>query len=52
MEEACADNHFYLDMLDNKPKLKQNDKGGYYAQVLGQLGVSGLQWCDFVIHLS
>ena len=52
MEEACQDTDFFLHMVDGKPKLKQNDKSGYYNQVQGQLAVTGLPWCDFVVHLS
>ena len=39
-------------MVNGKPKLKENDKSGYYDQVQGQLAVTGLPWCDFVVHLS
>lgn len=52
MEEACADSNFFLHMVDGKPKLKENDKSGYYDQVQGQLAITGLPWCDFVVHLS
>ena len=52
MEEACQDPNFFLHMVDSKPKLKEDDKSGYYAQVQGQLAVTGLPWCDFVVHLS
>ena len=51
MEEACADSNFFPDMVDGK-KLKENDKSGYYNQVQGQLAITGLPWCDFVVHLS
>ena len=52
MEEACQDTDFFLHIVDGKPKLKQNDRSGYYDQVQGQLAVTGLPWCDFVVHLS
>ena len=52
MEEASNDPNFCLHMVNGKPKLKENDKSGYYDQVQGQLAVTGLPWCDFVVHLS
>jgi len=52
MEEACKDPNFCLHMVNSKPKLKETDKSGYYDQVQGQLAVTGLPWCDFVVHLS
>ena len=52
MEEACKDPNFCLHMVNGKPKLKEHDKSGYYDQVQGQLAVTGLPWCDFVVHLS
>lgn len=52
MEEAWADSNFFLHMVDGKPKLKENDKSRYYDQVQGQLAITGLPWCDFVVHLS
>ena len=29
-------------------RLKQNH--AYYAQVQGQMGCTGVQWCDFVVY--
>ena len=52
MEEACKDPNFCLHMVNGKPKLIEHDKSGYYDQVQGQLAVTGLPWCDFVVHLS
>ena len=46
-EEACFDPCFYCEMLDGKFTLKKNHE--YYAQVQGQLGVCGAQYCDFVV---
>ncbi len=31
----------------NQPKLKRNHD--YYYQILGQLGISGGEYCDFVV---
>lgn len=35
-------------MQDDKPKLKRDHP--YYYQLLGQMGVSGLAWGDFVVY--
>ena len=51
-EKACADSNFFLHMVDGKLKLKENDKSRYYDQVQGQLAITGLPWCDFVVHPS
>ena len=52
MEAACKDRNFPCSMVDGVPKLRTDDKQGYYAQIQGQLALSGLPWCDFVINLS
>ena len=52
MEAACDDVNFPCSMVDGVPKLRTDDKQGYYAQIQGQLALSGLPWCDFVIYLS
>lgn len=45
--DACSDSNFFLENTDGQPKLKRNHK--YYAQVQGLMGVTGAQWCDFVV---
>ena len=50
--EACDDVNFSCSMVDGVPKLRTDDKQGYYAQIQGQLALSGLPWCDFVMYLS
>lgn len=52
MEKACKDPNFFFHMVNGKPTLKENDKSGYYDQVQGQLAVTELPWCNFVVHLS
>ena len=46
-EEACVDPNIFCHLVNDKPELKK-DHSSYY-QVQGQLGITGLQWCDFVI---
>ena len=50
IEEACQDPNFPCAMINGFPRLKRDHKQGYYAQ--GQLALSGLPWCDFVVYLS
>ena len=40
------------DAQEGKAKLKVNHKSGYYHQVQGQLVLSGLPWCNFVVSLT
>ena len=49
-EEACSDASFYCHLIDGKPELKKDHH--YYYQVQGQLGLSGLKWCDFVVYFQ
>ena len=46
--EACSDPHFFLEVVDGKPKL--NKKHIYYDQVQGQMTITGTKWCDFVVY--
>ena len=39
-----------MENIDGQPKLERNHK--YYAQVQGLMGVTGAQWCDFVVYTS
>lgn len=52
IEAACQDPNFPCEMINGVPRLKRDHKQGYYAQVQGQLALSGLPWCDFVVYLS
>jgi len=49
-EEACQEPTFYCKIVNEKPKLKEEHN--YFYQVQGQLGITGLQWCDFVVYLQ
>ena len=48
--EACADETFYAENVNEKPRLKRGHQ--YYFQIQGQLGITGASWCDFVIYTS
>ena len=52
MEAARDDVNFPCSMVDGVPKLRTDDKKGYYAQIQSQLALSGLPWCDLVIYPS
>ncbi|KAG0444933.1 hypothetical protein HPB47_013212 [Ixodes persulcatus] len=39
---------FYSKLSDSGPRLDRDNH--YYSQVVGQMGVSGLSWADFVIY--
>lgn len=45
--EACSDPNFCCQKIDGKCKLKVTHP--YYAQVQGQMGITGAEWCDFVV---
>lgn len=47
--EASTDPSFFMEKInENQCTLKKNDK--YYFQVQGQMGVTGVPWCDFVVY--
>ena len=46
--EACSDLNFCCQNIDGKCKLKVTHP--YYAQVQGQMGITGAEWCDFVVY--
>ena len=46
-EECARDSRFYCNIVDGKCVLKRSHK--YYIQIQGQLGISGREWCDFVL---
>ena len=48
--DACSDNNFCCEIVDGKCKLKVTHP--YYAQVQGQLGITGVGWCDFVVYTA
>ena len=47
--EACSDANFFMEKIsDTQCRLKRNH--AYYAQVQGQMGVTGAKWCDFIVY--
>ena len=44
MEAAYDDVNFPCSMVDGVLKLRTDDKQDYYAQIQGQLALSGLPW--------
>lgn len=52
LEQAASDSGFYLERKDDVFCLKKEHNCGYYAQIQGQLALTGLKWCDFCVYLS
>ena len=49
--EACSDPNFFMEKIsDTKCRLKRDH--AYYAQVQGQMGVTGSKWCYFIVYTS
>ena len=46
--DACADPKFFCERVGNQCCLKTNHE--YYAQVQGQMAITGAAWCDFVVY--
>ena len=46
--DACSDSNFCCENVDGQCKLKITHP--YYAQVQGQMGITGSKWCDFVVY--
>lgn len=46
-QEAAVSQDFFCTMEGDQVTLKVTHK--YFTQVQGQLGVTGLRWCDFVV---
>ena len=51
-EQATVKWSIFVSMANGIPKLRTDGKQGYYAQIQGQLTLSGLPWCDVLIYLS
>lgn len=52
LDEACQDPTFHCQAENGKFYLKRVHVDGNYAQVQGQLLLTGLKWCDFVVYLN
>lgn len=48
--DACTDQRFFAEKVQDVPKLKRNH--AYYYQVQGQLAATRAHWCDFIIYTS
>lgn len=47
--DACSDPKFCMEKTGTVTcQLKKNHE--YYAQVQGQMGVTGCRWCDFILY--
>ena len=49
--DACSDPTLFMEKIsENKCRLKRDH--AYYAQVQGQMGITGAKWCDFIVYTS
>lgn len=49
--DACFDPTFFMEKIrENKCRLERDH--AYYAQVQGQMGITGAKWCDFIVYTS
>ena len=46
--DACSDPKFFCAKVDNHCCLKIDQE--YYAQVQGQMAITGAAWCDFIVY--
>ena len=46
--EACSDPKFFCRRVGDQCCLKTDHE--YYAQVQGQLAITGAAWCDFIVY--
>ena len=49
--EACSDPNFFMEKVNDSDCRPKRDHE-YYTQVQGQMGVTGAQWCDFIVYTS
>ena len=49
--EACSDPNFFMQKISDKKCILKRDHA-YYAQVQGQMGVTGAKLCDFIVYTS
>lgn len=48
--DSCDDPAFFMENKDGKPSLKRGHV--HYDQVQGLMGLTGAQWCDFIVYRS
>ena len=49
--DACSDPNFFMEKINDKEYRLKRDHA-YYAQVQGQMGITGSKWCDFIVYTS
>jgi len=47
-QDACSDANFFCTFTNGHCRLKTSHQ--YYAQVQGQMGITGAKWCDFIVY--
>ena len=50
IKEACQHPNFCCNIFSGTPSLKHEHE--HYYQIQGQLAITGIEWCDFVVWLG
>ena len=50
--EILTDKSFYVERIDGKLTLKKTHSSGYFTEIQMAMGISGVDFCDFVIYTS
>ena len=48
--QLVEDKSFYIELQDEKPVLKKKHANGYYSQIQMAMGLTGAQYCDFIVY--
>lgn len=48
--DACSDPCFCMEKIGDQCSLKKSHP--YYAQVQGQMAITGAKWCDFIVYTN
>ena len=49
-QDMLKDKHFYVELRDGMPHLKEEYSNGYYSQIQVVMGLSQLKFCDFIVY--
>ena len=49
-QDMLKDENFYVKLRDVTPHIKEKHSNGYYSQIKMAMGLSQLNFCDFIVH--
>ena len=49
-QDMLKDENFYVELRDVMPHIKEKHSNGYYSQIKMAVGLSQLNFCDFIVH--